>query len=64
MKSQRKSKSKQRGGECGNYTIIGEIAPEFQNMDYSKVKIVIKMVALRKRNQCVQKIQVERVKCQ
>ena len=27
MKSQRKSKSKQRGGECGNYTIIGEIAP-------------------------------------
>jgi hypothetical protein len=27
MKSQRKSKSNQKGGECGNFTIIGEIAP-------------------------------------
>ena len=27
MKSQRKIKSSQKGGECGNYTIVGEISP-------------------------------------
>ena len=29
MKSQRKSKSKssQKGGECGNFTIVGELSP-------------------------------------
>lgn len=29
MKSQRKSKTKsqQKGGECGNYTIVGELSP-------------------------------------
>jgi hypothetical protein len=27
MKSQRKLKSSQKGGECGNYTIVGELSP-------------------------------------
>ena len=27
MKSQRKIKSSQKGGECGNYTIVGELSP-------------------------------------